>query len=61
MHSILSLIEKLVFLSLTIVLLQACYRMPTESDYSVIPTTNNPAVTNERTEGNNKFMPKVGY
>ena len=28
-----------------------CYRMPTEDDFSLVPTTNNPAVTCEKSEG----------
>lgn len=28
-------------------ILTACYKMPTEDDYSVIPTTNNPDVTRD--------------
>lgn len=29
-------------------LLSSCYRMPTDDDYSVVPTTNNPSVTHEK-------------
>lgn len=29
-------------------LFSSCYRMPTEDDYSLIPTTNNPSVTREK-------------
>ncbi|WP_154017890.1 hypothetical protein [Candidatus Protochlamydia phocaeensis] len=36
----------------------SCYRMPTENDFSVVPTTNNPAVTNEKTES---LLPGMGY
>ncbi len=28
-------------------LLTGCYRMPTDDDYSLVPTTNNPSVTRE--------------
>jgi hypothetical protein len=34
------------FLILTL-LLAGCYRMPTDDDFCVIPTTNNPSVTRE--------------
>jgi hypothetical protein len=39
--------------------LVGCYRMPTEEDYSVVPSTNNPDVTREK-QGNN-FMPTMGF
>lgn len=35
-----------------------CYRMPTENDFSVVPTTNNPAVTCEK---NDSLIPSIGY
>lgn len=38
--------------------LTGCYRMPTEDDFSVVPTTNNPAVTCEK---NDNFLPGLGY
>ncbi len=31
--------------------LVSCYRMPTEDDFSVVPTTNNPSVTYEKNDG----------
>lgn len=34
----------------------SCYRMPTENEYSVVPTTNNPSVTCEKST----FMPGLG-
>lgn len=33
--------------TLLITLITGCYRMPTEDDYSLIPTTNNPDITRE--------------
>jgi hypothetical protein len=38
--------------------LTSCYRMPTENDFSVVPTTNNPAVTCEK---NDSMLPGLGY
>lgn len=38
---------------------QSCYPMPTENDFSVVPTTNNPAVTKE--VNNTSLVPGVGY
>ncbi len=38
--------------------LTACYRMPTDEDYCVVPTTNNPAVTCEKPSGP---MPQLSY
>ena len=38
--------------------LTACYRMPTEEDYSLIPSTNNASLTRE---GPNSFIPNIGY
>ena len=40
------------------VCLTSCYRMPTENDFSLVPTTNNPAVTCEKSAN---FLPGVGY
>lgn len=45
------------FLSLSI-LLASCYRMPTENDFSTVPTTNNPALTCEKQTGP---FPGMGY
>jgi len=39
-------------------LLVSCYRMPNENEYSLVPTTNNPAVTCEK---NDNLMPSVKY
>ena len=36
----------------------SCYRMPGEDEFSVIPTTNNPAVTKEKPSA---LMPGIGY
>lgn len=33
-----------------LLLLSSCYRMPTDDDECVVPMTNNPAVTRERTQ-----------
>ena len=51
---------RLILLSLTSALiLTSCYRMPNEDDFSLVPTTNNPAVTNEKP---GSFLPgMVGY
>lgn len=51
-------------ISLSLLLLTAgtavnsCYRMPTEDDYSLVPSTNNPDTTRQRKES---LMPKVSY
>lgn len=51
---------KFLFLPLfaAVILLSSCYRMPTDDDFSVVPTTNNPSVTQEKPSG---FMPAMGY
>jgi hypothetical protein len=36
----------------------SCYRMPTEDDYCLIPSTNNPDLTRE---GNAGILPGVNY
>lgn len=41
-----------------IICLTGCYRMPTENEFSVVPTTNNPSVTCEKRDN---FLPGVGY
>ena len=35
-----------------------CYKMPTDDDYSVVPTINNRDVTREKSQGP---APQVGY
>ena len=42
----------------TTFLCTACYRMPTDDDYSLVPTTNNPSVTCEK---NDSMLPGLGY
>ena len=32
----------------TMLVLSSCYRMPGEDEYSLVPTTNNPAITHEK-------------
>lgn len=39
-------------------LTSSCYRMPDDDDYSLVPTYNNPAVTNDKNE---MLLPNVGY
>lgn len=41
-----------------LLLLTSCYRMPGEDEFSVVPTTNNPSVTNEKPDS---FIPGMGY
>lgn len=41
-----------------VILLSACYRMPTDNDFCTIPTTNNPSVTCEK---NDNIMPAMKY
>ncbi|MFA6916745.1 MAG: hypothetical protein WC222_10145 [Parachlamydiales bacterium] len=40
----------LALLLVTITTLTSCYRMPTDQDYCVLPTTNNRNVTRERAQ-----------
>jgi hypothetical protein len=58
MKSIQSIFFKITLICLSWTCLTGCYRMPTENDFSLVPTTNNPAVTCER---NDNFLPGVGY
>jgi hypothetical protein len=58
MRSILSIFICLTLIACSGICLTGCYRMPTENDFSVVPTTNNPAVTRER---NDSMLPGVGY
>jgi hypothetical protein len=39
-------------------ILTSCYKMPSDDDYSTIPTTNNPDLTREK---NDSMMPGLGY
>lgn len=36
----------------------SCYRMPTDDDYSLVPSTNNPTVTRQRAESP---LPQASY
>jgi hypothetical protein len=36
-----------------------CYRMPSEDDYSLVPTTNNAGIQKHRQD--NSLMPKMSY
>lgn len=38
--------------------LTSCYRMPTDDDYSLVPSTNNPDTTRQRQDS---LMPSVSY
>lgn len=50
---------KIVFLFLIATfILSACYRIPNEDDYSVVPSVNNPDLTREKSSG---FMPNMGF
>ena len=40
-------------------ILIACYRMPADDEYSVVPSTNNPDLTREKSSGS--FMPNMGF
>jgi hypothetical protein len=53
-----SVLMKLMLIACSWICLASCYRMPTENDFSVVPTTNNPAVTCEK---NDSLLPGVGY
>jgi len=44
---------------LMLITLTSCYRMPSEDEYTVVPTINNPAVTRERQEANP--LSGIGY
>ncbi|MBS4166692.1 Uncharacterized protein NEOC65_001785 [Neochlamydia sp. AcF65] len=37
----------------------ACYRLPREDEYSVVPSTNNPEIIREKQPNN--FTPNVGF
>ncbi len=39
--------QRLSTLLFVMILISSCYRMPSDDDYCVIPTTNNPDVTRE--------------
>lgn len=58
MHSTQSTCLLLTFFACLSICLTSCYRMPTENDFSVVPTTNNPAVTCEKTTN---MLPGLGY
>lgn len=45
-------------LFLLLILTSCVYRMPTENDYSVVPTTNNPANTRQKPA---PAIPGLGY
>ena len=49
------------FLICLLMNITSCYRMPNENDFSVVPTTNNPAVTCEKSDALLPGLPKMGY
>lgn len=50
-------ISMILFLIIGLSAFSSCYRMPTEDDYCMIPSTNNPDITHQMQEG----LPGVGY
>lgn len=44
-------------IAIALIFFSGCYRMPSEDDYSVIPTTNNPTITREK----NTLIPNMPY
>lgn len=53
-----SFIKSICLAYILLTCLTSCYRMPTENDFSVVPTTNNPAVTCEKRDN---LLPGMGY
>lgn len=51
--------KKRLFLLLIPFMLTGCYQMPTDDDYCVIPTTNNPGVTGQKQQATP--MPSATY
>jgi hypothetical protein len=49
-------ISLLAFVSL--LLLTGCYTMPSDDEFCVVPTTNNPSVTNAKCDSP---IPQLGY
>lgn len=47
-----------IFLVACMFALSACYRMPSEDDYCLVPTTNNPDITRE---SGPSLMPNMSY
>lgn len=43
-----SIISRFFYLAALLMPLAGCYRFPTDQDYSVIPTTNNPEITGDK-------------
>lgn len=41
-------ISRFLYVATLLIALTGCYRMPTDQDYSVIPTTNNPDITGDK-------------
>lgn len=58
MKYIRSIYFKILFGTSLGLLFTSCYRMPTENDFSLVPTTNNPAITCEKSEG---LVPGLKY
>lgn len=43
--------SKKLLLLLIPIMLTSCYQMPGDDDYCVVPTTNNPCVTGQKSSG----------
>lgn len=52
------MIQKLFLFLVTSLSLSACYRMPTEDDYCLVPNVNNPSITREKS---GSAMPNLKY
>lgn len=56
MHT-LAFIKKMTPFLVLLLLATACYKMPTDEDYTTIPTTNNPDITRDK----GGWQPNVSY
>lgn len=52
------MIKKTLLLLLLAVAFSGCYRMPTDDDFCLVPNTNNPDITRERS---GSAMPNMSY
>lgn len=51
--------KKYLLLSIIILSLTSCYRMPTDDDYCLVPNLNNPDITREKSS--NSLAPGLGF
>ena len=49
--------KKIIFITISALIVTGCYRMPEDGEVSVVPVTNNPSMTRQQ----NSCLPGIEY